>query len=161
MHPKIQFPSVNECPDCYAETDGATLAFNRDKILRFLLDFYSPSNIIGLESGNKGVIPELNPVDDKPGEEPIDLSTGKSDEEELNRDKEIDLSNQNENRGKSSENSFNSLKINLSLNDQIDAGIDSYLSCILVFVVFVSLGGLFFYYRMLRRGTTRTKRHIV
>lgn len=162
LHPKIQFPGVAQCPQCQMQKDGK-LEFSKDVTKKFLMQFYSPSNIIGLDLGKEHVIkvPSVSenlvqkPEDEKPGQQ-IE-SPGKMSEElhdtinETNNKEDnpvVDYNVDEKNRS--------NYKINV-----IDKSLDKYLNCILLFVVVSSLGCLFFYYRMLRRKSNKIKRHVV
>ena len=41
LFPKIQFPSLTQCPECYPSNGG----FDNDLVLRFLLSYYSSNKI--------------------------------------------------------------------------------------------------------------------
>lgn len=128
------------------------------------MQFYSPSSIIGLESAGKEPVIKVpsvsenvneNPVDDKPGSqiEPPGKTNEKKQINDNNRnskedDPVVDFHIDKENRS--------DYKI-----DPIDRSLDKYLNCILIFVVVSSLGCLLFYYKMLRRGSSKIKRHVV
>lgn len=45
-HPKVQFPSVAQCPDCHAISDNGTDFWNDPEVAKFLRRMYAAENIV-------------------------------------------------------------------------------------------------------------------
>ena len=70
-HPKIYFPSKDQCPKCHLNQDESTSSWNTGEVLSFLTSVYSKRSIVKTSHSSEGISESQfdNKIDDFAGKD--------------------------------------------------------------------------------------------
>lgn len=157
-HPKLQFPSAQQCPKCYLESvKGKALAehespWSTNDVLLFLSSFYSKYQIDGIDELNSRLAKKPTEAEAAPADAEKPAVVSRKEEEEAAKEKRRGSVEADERVLDKLENDW--LQVSAQKTSDLKLGF------VMVIFVLASFGFLFIYFGFFRRKQ-KLKKHII